>query len=191
MSTLLVDTSLLRVELIPDSNAPCPLEDEPFTLASWAANVPSTVARPSDTPASWAAAWHAAHPDGELRPLWAYRHGAIALRCAPDRNATGFPDPLWDVGFVGYVVLSAETVRAEWDGDWTRAWAYVDAVLRVLEQWLNGDVWGYRILRPDATGTAWAVADSCYGFFGDDWTTNGMINAWPTDVRAAVRVAGA
>lgn len=184
---VLAASPTLRVLLEPDANAESPLEqDEPFRLVSWAPDVRGTVPTPDAEPASWAARWRKGHPGGLLWPVWAYRHGAIALRIANTRFDTGFPDPRWDVGFVGFCTITAEALDYEWRGDTAQARAYVENALRTLTQWLNGDCWGYRIERRDAPGAPWVLVDDYWGFYGSNWQNNTMSWYWPDDVQQLV-----
>ena len=187
---VLAESPTWRVLLEPDEDAPSPLgSDEPFVLVSWSRDVPGTVPTPDDDPTAWAKRWLKRHSGGLLWPVWAYRHGDIALRLGDTPFAAGFPDPAWDVGFVGYGVLTAATLRREWQNDANRARAYIEGALAIYAQWLNGDCWGYRIERRDDPDEPWTCIDSCFGFYGSDWTTNGMAESWPCDVQRQVAAA--
>lgn len=177
----------LRVVLEPDADAESPLaSDDLFVLVSWAPDVRGTIPTPSEDPTVWAERWQKRHRGGVLWPLWAYRHSGIALRLASDRWDTHFPDPRWDVGFVGYCAVTAPTLQSEWHGDITTARADVEAALATYAQWLNGDCWGYRIERRLSPHEPWVLVDACWGFYGSDWATNGMAWYWYPDVQQLV-----
>lgn len=179
----------LRVVLEPDPNVESPLtSDEPFQLVSWAPDVRGTIPTPSEDPTVWAERWQKRHRGGVLWPLWAYRHSGIALRIASSRFDTGFPDPRWDVGFVGFCTVTAANLRYEWDGNIDHARIYIEDTLATYAQWLNGDCWGYRIERRHDPDKPWTCVDSCLGFYGSDWATNGMARYWPPDVQQLVAV---
>ena len=97
-------------------------------------------------------------------PLYIYDHSGITMRTTP------FSCP-WDSGQVGYIYVTLDKIRAEYG--WKRITAkrraliekYLRQEVETYDQFLTGDVWGYIV--EDEHGD---VADSCWGFFGYDYT---------------------
>lgn len=95
-----------------------------------------------------------------ILPLYLYDHGGLSI------STGAFSDP-FDSDLLGYIYATRTTVAREW-GDWsdfTRERAKECLRLEVVEydQYLTGDVYGYRIL--DDNGDS---LDSCWGFYGYD-----------------------
>lgn len=104
-----------------------------------------------------------------LLPLYLYDHGGLAL------STSQFSCP-FDSGKVGYIWVSKARVMSEYGGDWLtkenteRAKNCLIGEVETYHQYLSGDIWGFRVLDQDGD-----EVDSCWGFYGDDPKTNGMI----------------
>lgn len=132
-------------------------------------------------------------------PVYAYVHSGATIRCF--EGAPSYPyDDRWDAGQSGYVYVGKEAARDGWgvklkDGRRRLTKAAREDVLRGLrgyvesyDLYLRGDCWGFVVeeaaedpLRPgeqmlDGNGEpVWDDGDdSCFGFLGSDWKTNGM-----------------
>jgi hypothetical protein len=53
-----------------------------------------------------------------------------------------------------------------------KAIAYIEGHVKTFDQWVQGDVWGYQIMGEDGE-----VVDSCWGFFGQDYAEQEMLEA--------------
>lgn len=115
-------------------------------------------------------------------PLFLYDHSGISMSCGP------FSCP-WDSGQVGFIYITREKARHECNsGDKSfpqirntpmgdREFAsldelakyYLQSEVEVYDQYLQGDVYGFVLL--DEHGEE---EESCWGFFGHNWRTNGM-----------------
>jgi hypothetical protein len=115
-------------------------------------------------------------------PLFLYDHSGITMSCGP------FSCP-WDSGQVGFIYISRDDAQREYnsgnksfpqirstvDGD--REFAsleelaqyYLRCEVEVYDQFLTGDVYGFVLV--DENGEE---EDSCWGFYGSNWRTNGM-----------------
>lgn len=94
-----------------------------------------------------------------ILPLYLYDHGGITM------NTSGFSCP-WDSGQVGYIYATPAKVLEEWgDGEDAKdkAKQCLEGEVKVYDQFLRGDVYGYRI--EDEEGND---LDSCWGFYGMD-----------------------
>lgn len=95
-------------------------------------------------------------------PVFMYDHSGISI------NTTGFSCP-WDSGQVGIVYCSKEKAVEEFGNKRCTAMVRAAAIacmisdVKSVDDYLTGNVWGYRVL--DADGV---VLDSCWGFVGDE-----------------------
>lgn len=130
--------------------------------------------------------------DGHIRadiaawlPLYLYDHGGITMRTGP------FNCP-WDSGQVGIIYLTREQVKREYS--WTRITSkrratlesYLRAEVETYDQYLTGQVYGFVVENWDGDDI-----DSCWGFYGSDPKTNGMIDHWDTATRELYARKGA
>lgn len=99
--------------------------------------------------------------DVVLLPLYLYDHGSITM------NTGGFHCP-WDSGQVGFIYTTMDQARKEWSGTdeevRDKALACLEAEVKVYDQYLTGDVWGYVI--EDDEGEE---VESVWGFYGDEY----------------------
>lgn len=121
------------------------------------------------------------HPNALILPLYLYDHGGITM------SVGKFSCP-WDSGQVGFIYCTTETIAKEWGGDREKAEACLRAEVDVYDQYLQGDVWGFVIKdRCDACGSERETEDSCWGFYGDDPLTNGMVDNLSEEDRNALK----
>lgn len=116
-----------------------------------------------------------------ILPLNLYDHSGITMRTSP------FSCP-WDSGQVGWIYITWERARKEWTGTddeiREKAERCLEAEVKVYDQFIRGDVWGFEVQElvneddEDRLDDEWETVDSCWGFFGDDPKTNGMIEHW-------------
>ena len=101
-----------------------------------------------------------------ILPLYLYDHSGITM------NTTGYSCS-WDSGQVGYIIVTRGSVRKRMG--WKRITEkrkkkLEENLIREVEtydQYLRGDVYGYNI--PE-------IGDRCYGFYGDDFEANGLMD---------------
>ncbi len=104
-------------------------------------------------------------------PLYLYDHSGITMSTGP------FSCP-WDSGQVGFIYVTNEKAKKEYD--WkalTKAHRkkiedYLRNEVEVYDQFLRGDVYGYRIEDADEIEIE---IDSCWGFFGSDHEKSGLM----------------
>ena len=111
-------------------------------------------------------------------PLFLYEHGGITMRVGP------FYEP-WDSGQVGYIYITKEDIRKEYSVKrispklLKMVTEVLNGEVETYDQYLRGDVYGYEIVKMTTCECCGAVkeehVDSCWGFFGDDIKTNGML----------------
>ena len=103
-------------------------------------------------------------------PLYLFDHSGITM------NTSGFSCP-WDSGQVGIIYVDKARIRKEYG--WKRftitkikkIHEYLKSEVTVYDQYLIGDVYGFVVKDKDGKET-----DSCWGFFGGDIKTNGMMD---------------
>lgn len=98
---------------------------------------------------------------GVILPLYLYDHSGITM------NTTGFHCP-WDSGQVGFIFISKEKMRKEYSYKRVskklkeRVAGYLRSEVETYDQFLTGDVYGYRITDTETD----EEKDACWGFFG-------------------------
>ncbi len=109
-------------------------------------------------------------------PLYLYDHSGITM------NTTGF-SCRWDSGQVGWIYVSKERIIEEY-GDASeesleKARKVLESEVRTYAQYLEGDVYGFNVIKKDTCSFGHEheeTLDSCWGFYGDDPTKNGMMD---------------
>jgi hypothetical protein len=117
-------------------------------------------------------------------PLYMYEHGGITISTKP------FECP-WDSGQLGFTYVSKEDVYKEYSV--TRLTkklrktveGVLNAEINTYDQFLRGDVYMYQLVNP----VDGEVMDSCGGFYGDDFMTNGMEEYIPDEYHAQLKDA--
>lgn len=101
-------------------------------------------------------------------PLYLYDHSGITIATTPFGCN-------WDSGKVGYIYITKAKAREEYS--WKNITAkrreqlerYLRSEVETYDQFLTGDI--YRFVVEDENGEH---VDSCSGFFGTNWETNGI-----------------
>ena len=116
------------------------------------------------------------HRNAVILPLYLYDHGGITIRTAP------FSCP-WDSGQVGWIYVSKEKIREEYSCKQItkdvieKVEKVLEAEVKTYDQFLTGDVYGFVIEDEDGQDV-----DSCWGFYGYDWETNGIKDYIPAEL---------
>jgi hypothetical protein len=101
---------------------------------------------------------------GVILPLYLYDHSGITM------NTTGF-SCRWDSGQVGFIFISKKKMREEYGYKRIskklieRVKGYLEGEVKTYDQYLTGDVYGYRITDTETD----EEVDSCWGYYGDDY----------------------
>lgn len=101
-------------------------------------------------------------------PIYLYDHSGQSISTSPFGCR-------WDSGKVGYIYVDKKTVSREYGGKIItqklreRVLGYLQGEVETYDQYIRGEVYGFQVLDEDEN-----IIDSCYGFYGDDWATNGM-----------------
>lgn len=96
--------------------------------------------------------------------LYIYDHGGVTMSTRP------FNCP-WDSSMVGYIYADVRTVFENWgpDVDEETVFDYLRAEVETYDCYLRGSVYGYVLKAGEE------IADSCWGFYGDDFEKNGLL----------------
>jgi len=101
-------------------------------------------------------------------PLYLYDHSGITIQTTPFSCR-------WDSGQVGYIYVSKDKVREEFGWNLItnkrreRIEDYLRGEIKTFDQYIRGDVYYFNVEGNDGD-----THDSCGGFFGTDWETNGI-----------------
>ena len=123
---------------------------------------------------------HLKKKGAEWTRVYFYDHGELKISSHP------FTCPL-DSGMLGFAAIFAPDIRDIYNckriTQKTRRFArnVLDGELTQYNQWMTGDVWGYKHYKRDMDGDPIEM-DSCWGFYGNDVTDNGMAEYLPEDV---------
>ena len=111
-------------------------------------------------------------------PLYLHDHSGITM------NTTGFSCP-WDSSQVGFIFVTKKRAREEYGKKrlskklLARIADCLRSEVKVYDHYLTGEVYGYIVeTQPvDADEDAgWDDLDSCFGFYGYDIESNGMMD---------------
>lgn len=104
-----------------------------------------------------------------ILPLYLYDHSAISISTSPFGCR-------WDSGQIGFIAVSKKTILDNFGGKIVtqktkdKAIKLLDAEVETYNYYVEGDVYGFRIVDEDDN-----EVDSCWGFYGTDFLTNGML----------------
>lgn len=117
-----------------------------------------------------------------ILPLYLYDHSGITM-------STSSFSVRWDSGQVGWIYANNKEARKELGlKDGAKNWrkhieAYLRAEVREYDCYLTGDVYGYVM---EKNGEE---IDSCWGFLGDNFLENGLLNNALSSKRTMYRIA--
>ena len=103
-------------------------------------------------------------------PIYLYDHSGQSISTSPFGCR-------WDSGKVGYIYVDKQTVLKEYGGKIVtaklkeRVLGYLQGEVETYNQYISGEVYGFQVLDENED-----IVDSCFGFYGLDFKTNGMID---------------
>lgn len=118
----------------------------------------------------------------EILPLYLYDHSGITIACEPFSCR-------WDSGQVGYIYIHKKRALEETG---IKAWntnsrkkirEMLKSEVSEYDNYLTGRVYGYTLENRGDT------VDSCWGFYGNDFWENGLLDSVPITKRLRLRVA--
>lgn len=108
-----------------------------------------------------------------MKPLYMYDHSGITISTSPFGCR-------WDSGQIGFVYITQKKldemgIAIKEDETWSefveRLENYIDGEVEVEDQYVRGEVYGFVIKNADGEHV-----DSCWGFYGDDFKENGILD---------------
>lgn len=122
-----------------------------------------------------------------ILPLFLYDHGGITM------STGGFSCP-WDSGQVGFIFATPDDIRSEYgelnEETKTKAKEVLEGEVKVYDQWLRGQVWGYEVWKHcESCKQEEEVTDSCWGFFGEDLDETGIEYHLADDIKPLLEKA--
>ncbi len=131
-------------------------------------------------------------------PVYAYIHSGVALSL----GNSGYPfNCRWDVSSTGFLLVNKTDINFNYSRENSDLYAgktdeeisyiYGEGLIETWNQYLSGDVYGFNVIERKAFKKVYAdgsesedddedfeenVIDSCWGFYGSDPKTNGMID---------------
>lgn len=90
----------------------------------------------------------------------------------------------WDSGVLGFIVVRKSVIDREFNGDREKALRNLKAELITYNDYLNGRTYGGILY--DAQGEE---IDSCWGFYGNDFETNGIYDNFGINKNDILEVA--
>ena len=125
-----------------------------------------------------------------IKPINMYDHSGITVS-----TSNGYPyNDRWDAGIVGFIYVTKKTIFEECgnitEENWLeRADKYLEGEMKTYDQYLRGDVYGYRltktVIEQEICPHCGEVIseyedeeeiDSCWGFYGNCLEENGIID---------------
>lgn len=106
-------------------------------------------------------------------PVHYYEHGSAGISLSADEYPFNCP---WDSGTIGFAVVTKSDLRKEYNlkritpKAIEKALKVVRGEVETLNQYIAGEVYGFRVFNEEGE-----EEDSCWGFFGSDVKTNGML----------------
>ena len=103
-------------------------------------------------------------------PLYLYDHSGITMRTSPFSCR-------FDSGQVGFILANRENILSEFGVKRVtkkikeKVSSILEGEVETYTQYLEGEVYGFEIVDEDDNHI-----DSCYGFYGTDFATNGMLD---------------
>lgn len=115
-----------------------------------------------------------------LLPIYMYDHSGIALQTTPFGCR-------WDSGKLGFIFVTKEDVRDEYG--WKlitqarkeKIFSYLEGEVETYHHFVSGDVWGF-VVEEDGD-----EVDSCWGFYGDNPLTNGILDHLSESAKEVVK----
>ena len=174
-SVLKKDVGNYRIKIYPDENPSDPREDDHLgkMICRLRRNCRLGDVHNFDQwdQSSASALFHAIHKAEKYKvavmlPIFIYEHGGMTI------NTTGF-DCQWDSGQLGWIYATKADVRENWGiKNVTKKWKektreILIAEVKEYDQYLQNDVYGYKIFNLGLDGKKGDEVDSSWGYYGD------------------------
>ena len=109
--------------------------------------------------------------------IYIYEHSGITISTDPFSCQ-------WDSGQIGYIIQrsnnplnSVKFISGQEEESRDEIEKRLKAEVELYDHFVTGQVFGFELLENDVE------TDSCWGFYGDDWKENGMIDHLPKEFK--------
>ena len=126
--------------------------------------------------------------DYVVLPVYMYEHSGRTISTSPFSCS-------FDSGQIGWIWCSFENAKTHLmnpDVTYDRIVECLKNEIESYDIFIRGDVYGFVLEESttcrDCNHTEWEVTDSCWGFFGDNHTDNGMVDCLPEEAHEALSV---
>jgi hypothetical protein len=105
-----------------------------------------------------------------IKPVYMYSHSGETISTKPFTCR-------WDSGQIGFVVITKKMIRQEYSTKYVLkkhialAESVLEGEIETLDTFVTGEIYGFELDDEDEN-----TLDSCYGFFGSDLKTNGILD---------------
>lgn len=113
-------------------------------------------------------------------PLYLMDHGGLSMRAGRGvRDFLAVDSAGWDWGMVGYIYVDYSKIREEYSVKRVskkmldRVRSYLIGEVETYDLYLQGRVYGYMA----ECALCGEELDSCWGYYGEDWEDNGLIES--------------
>jgi hypothetical protein len=160
-----------KIEIFQDEDPRSPREDDNLgTMICFHSRYSLGDKHDFSTPSEFRKSIRNKRKIGIVLPLYLYDHSGITM------NTSGFSCP-WDSGQVGWIFITKEKIREEYSKQriskqlMNRVREYLIGEVQTYDQYLTGDVYGYRIteIKPDDPDAEGEEIDSCWGYYGNEY----------------------
>jgi hypothetical protein len=126
-----------------------------------------------------------------VKPLYMYDHSGITIATTP------FSCP-WDSGQIGWVIVTREAIKECFGVKritkeiLERAEKNLNDEVEIYDQYVRGDVYGFEVVKVSTCNKDHEHeehVDSCWGFFGSDFATNGITDHLDDELAEALKAA--
>jgi hypothetical protein len=110
-----------------------------------------------------------------ILPIYMYDHGGITISTKP------FGDR-WDSGQVGFIYCTGAKIKTDYNVKRITkqikesVTACLEGEIKTYDQYVTGDVYGFKLMQFDMTTKERVEEDACWGFYGDDFEKNGILD---------------
>jgi len=105
-------------------------------------------------------------------PVYGYEHSGMTIATTPFNCS-------WDSGQLGFAIVTKKDLRNNYSiKRCTKKFIeyginHINGEVKTLDQYITGDIWGFQVVDKDNEEN---IIDSCWGFFGSDIKTNGILD---------------
>lgn len=114
-----------------------------------------------------------------ILPIYMYDHSGLTIKTSPF-------DCRWDSGQIGFIFVTKKQIRENFNVKRVtkelidKSVKILEAEIETYDQYLTGDVYGFKLktvsMLADGNEEGEEETDSCWGFYGTDWKTNGIFD---------------